>query len=109
VGLGLAGEDMISACRVLAKFSKDHANLKIKAAFLDGSLVMADRVKEIANIPSREILLTQIVTGIKSPITSFAGVLGGILRKFVVSDRFSLDSANSLIGAPIKHKVVILL
>ena len=83
VGLGLAGEDMISACRVLAKFSKDHASLKIKAAFLDGSFVMADRVKEIANIPSREVLLTQLVTGIKSPITSFAGVLGGILRKFV--------------------------
>ncbi len=83
VGLGLAGEDMISACRVLTKFSKDHANLKIKAAFLDGSFVMPERVKEIASIPSKEVLLTRVVTGIKSPITGFVCALGGILRKFV--------------------------
>jgi large subunit ribosomal protein L10 len=83
VGLSLAGDDIITPCKVLAKFSKDHKCLAIKAAIFDGKLVGPERVTNIANLPPREALIAQVVTGIKSPITGFVLTLGGILRKFV--------------------------
>ncbi len=83
VGLGLAGDDIISACKILAKFSREHDKLKIKAAFLDGKLVGADRVNEIAALPHKEVLIAMVVGGIKAPITGFVFTLSGILRKLV--------------------------
>ena len=83
IGLSLAGDDIITACKVLAKFSKDHSKLKITAAVFDGKLVSPEKVNSIASLPSREVLIAQVVGGIKSPITGFVLVLGGVLRKFV--------------------------
>ena len=83
VGLGLAGDDIITACKILAKFSKDHGKLKIKATILDGKMVSSEKVSEIASLPSREVLLARVVGGIKSPITGFVLTLKGVLNKFV--------------------------
>ena len=38
---------------------------------------------ELASLPPRNVLLGQVVGGIKSPITGFVRTLGGIIRKFV--------------------------
>jgi len=83
VGLGLAGDDIVSAAKVLSKFAKEHDKLKIQAAILDGKFVPASRVKEIASLPAREVLLARIAGGMMAPITGFVMVLGGTLRKFV--------------------------
>lgn len=83
VGLGLAGEDIVTVAKVLSKFSKDHDKLKIKAAIFDGMFVTAEKVQEIASLPAREVLLARVVRGMKAPITGLVLVLGGALRKFV--------------------------
>jgi len=83
VGISLSGDDIISTCKVLVNFSKDHDKFKIKGAILDGKSVTPEKVKQLASLPSREALLAQVVGGIKSPITGFVNVLGGVLRKFV--------------------------
>ncbi len=83
VGVSLSGEDIIATSKVLVNFAKTHEKFKIKGAMIDGKLVTTDKIKEIASLPSREVLLAQIVGGIKSPITGFVMVLGGIIRKFV--------------------------
>jgi large subunit ribosomal protein L10 len=83
LGLGLAGEDIVGATKVLARFAKDHKKLEIKAAFMDGKLISSARVNEIAALPPREVLLAKIVGGIKAPITGLVLTLGGVLRKFV--------------------------
>ena len=44
---------------------------------------LADKIKEIASLPSKEALLARVVGGIKAPITGFVMVLGGVIRKFV--------------------------
>ena len=83
VGLGLAGDDIIAPCKVLAKFSKAHDNLKIKAAVLDGKFLPAARIIEMANLPSKEVLLAMVLGGMKAPITGLVFTLSGILKKFV--------------------------
>lgn len=83
VGISLVGMDFISVCKTLVGFTKEHQSLKIKGAYLDGKNISPEKIKEIAVLPARDILLAQVVGGIKSPITGFVNVLGGVLRKFV--------------------------
>lgn len=83
VGISLSGEDIVATSKILVNFSKTHEKFKIKGAVIDGKLVAVDKVKEMASLPTKDVLLAQVVGGIKAPITGFVSVLGGILRKFV--------------------------
>ena len=83
VGISLSGDDVIATSKVLVNFSKTHEKFKIKGAYIDGKLISAEKIKEMASLPSKEVLLAQVVCGIKAPITGFVMVLGGVIRKFV--------------------------
>lgn len=76
-------DDVIKAARAFVSFARDHKTLKLNCAFIDGKVEVADRIKHLAMLPSREALLGMVVTYIKSPITGFAGVLNGLLRNLV--------------------------
>jgi len=83
IGIAFSGEDIASTCKILVNFSKDHEKFKIKAALVDGKALSADRIKTLASLPSREVLLSTVLGAIKSPITGFVLTLGGIITKFV--------------------------
>lgn len=83
MGIGFSGDDIISTCKVMVNFSKDHDKFKIKGAVVDGKVLEPEKVKILAMLPSKEVLLAQVVGGIKSPITGFVNTLSAVLRKFV--------------------------
>jgi len=83
MGISFSGEDIVATCKTVAGFAKDHNKFKIKGAIIDGKPVTVDKVKELANLPSRQVILTQVAVSMKSPITGFVNVLSGVLRKFV--------------------------
>jgi large subunit ribosomal protein L10 len=83
VGISLSGDDVIATSKVLVNFSKTHEKFKIKGAVIDGKLIAEDKIKQLASLPTRDVLLAQVARGMKAPITGFVSVLGGVLRKFV--------------------------
>jgi len=83
MGISLCGEDVITTCSLLVNFSKMNDKFKIKSAVINGKRLSADRIKELAGLPPKNVLRARAVGGIKSPITGFVNTLGGILRKFV--------------------------
>ncbi|MDP3790680.1 MAG: 50S ribosomal protein L10 [Candidatus Omnitrophota bacterium] len=83
VGVSLSGEDYLATTKALVNFAKTHEKFQIKGAYIDGKLIGVDKIKEMAALPSKEVLLARVVGGIKAPITGFVMVLGGIIRKFV--------------------------
>ena len=83
MGISLSGEDIIATCKALSTFAKANSKFKIEGAVIDGQSVSQEKVAALALLPSKQVLLAQVVTGIKSPITGFVNVLGGVLRKFV--------------------------
>ncbi|MDD5174443.1 MAG: 50S ribosomal protein L10 [Candidatus Omnitrophota bacterium] len=83
VGISLSGDDIIATSKVLVNFSKTHEKFKIKGAVIDGKLVAVDKINHMASLPAKDVLLAQVVRGMKAPITGFVGVMGGIIRKFV--------------------------
>lgn len=83
MGISLCGEDVAATCNLLVNFAKTNDKFKIKGAVIDGKRLSADKVKELASLPPRNVLIAKVVGGIKSPITGFVNTLGGVLRKFV--------------------------
>lgn len=84
VGIVVANEDAVAPAKVLKKFKSDNKELLgLKAAFLDGSLFGVDDILKLADIPSREVLLAQLLSVLKAPVTNFAGSLNAILVKLV--------------------------
>jgi len=81
-GVGFLG-DVIGASKAFVDFSKKHPSLKLKAAFIDGKIESLDRIKHLAALPPKEVLLSLVISYMKSPITGFVGVLSGCLRKLV--------------------------
>ena len=91
IGVSFAGDDVISACSILVRFSKTHDKFKIKGGVIEGKRMPADKINQLASLPPREVLLAQVVGSMKSPITGFVNVLGGVLRKFV----YAIDAIKS--------------
>jgi len=83
IGISFAGGDVVSACNILAGFAKAHDKFKIKGGVIYGKRTPAGRIRELASLPPKNVLIARVIGGIKSPITGFVNVLGGVLRKFV--------------------------
>ena len=74
-------EDATAAARELNKFAKTADALEFKAAVVEGTLYDAAGVKTLANIPSREELISKLLGSLQSPITNLARVLNQIAEK----------------------------
>jgi len=77
-------KDIISAAKIVKEFSKELKALKIKAGILDSKFIDADSMEKMADLPSREVLLIQIVTAMQAPISGLINTLSGITKNLVM-------------------------
>ena len=82
--------DPVAPAKIVSDFAKIHKALEIKAGILENKVIDDSGVKALADLPSREVLLAQVLAGMQSPMYGFAGSLQGILRKFV----YALDAVR---------------
>lgn len=83
VALTLSYDDEVAGARLLNKYAKDNEALQLDGGILEGKFIMADMVKRLANLPSREQLLAKLVGSMNSPMSGIVGVLSGVQRNFV--------------------------
>ncbi len=76
--------DYTSAAKILYDFSKKHEFFKIKAGFIDGKFADKNQIVMLSKLPSKEILLAQVLRGLNSPIAGFVNILNAVLRNFVI-------------------------
>ncbi|NLD98399.1 MAG: 50S ribosomal protein L10 [Fibrobacter sp.] len=70
--------------KIIRDFQKDNKDmLGLKAAYVDGTVFNGEDALKLADLPSREVLLSQLLGCLQAPMGKFAGVLNGILSKFV--------------------------
>ena len=79
--IAICKDDATAPARILSKFAKGCPALEIKAGVVEGVVYDAKGMAAIANIPSREELLSKFLGSIQSPITNFARVLNQIAEK----------------------------
>jgi large subunit ribosomal protein L10 len=70
--------------RVLTEFIRTtKSNLKIKGGFLPERLLSAAEIETLAKLPSREVLIAQVIAGLQSPLYRLVNVLNGPMRGLV--------------------------
>ena len=73
--------DAVSAAKVVADFAKTNDKLVIRGGAFAGKVLDVAGVKQLANIPSKEVLLAQLCGLLMSPISRTAVVLGALAAK----------------------------
>ncbi|AEA13789.1 MULTISPECIES: 50S ribosomal protein L10 [Bacillus] len=70
--IAFSNEDVVAPAKVLNDFATKHEALEIKAGVIEGKLVTLDEVKAIATLPSREGLLSMLLSVLQAPIRNLA-------------------------------------
>lgn len=65
-------EDLIAPAKVAKKFADDFEQLTIKGGIIEGKLATVAEVEALAAVPSKDVLLSQIVYALLFPITKLA-------------------------------------
>ena len=79
--IAVSKTDATAPARILAKAAKNAEALEIKSGVVEGTYYDSKAIMTIANIPSREELLSKLLGSMQSPITNFARVIKQIAEQ----------------------------
>jgi large subunit ribosomal protein L10 len=75
------GVDAVAPARVLADFAKTNDKLVVRAGAYGGKVLDKSGVQALASIPSREVLLAQLLGVMQAPISGFARVIAAVAEQ----------------------------
>jgi large subunit ribosomal protein L10 len=79
----VVAKDPVAAAKVLSDFAKENDKRPaVKGGMFDGKAVDAAQVAQLANMPSREQMLSQLGGYMQAPMTQFATVMNSLLSNF---------------------------
>jgi large subunit ribosomal protein L10 len=82
-GLVFCFEDPVGPAKVLYEIHKKVEKPKIKIIWMEGRLLEENQLRSLAALPSKDVILTQIVFGLNAPLANLVGTLQGVMRNFV--------------------------
>ncbi len=77
------GRDPVATAKVLHEFAKTNDKFVIKAGAMAGAVLSSKDVAALANLPSRDELLSKLMGTMQAPITKFVQTLNEVPTKFV--------------------------
>lgn len=77
--------DEVSAPKVLIKSIEKNKKLQVKFGVVDGKVVDAKEIEKLSKLPSKEILVAQLLSMLNAPATALANVLSAPTRGLVVA------------------------
>ncbi len=84
IGVAFGYGDQVMPAKIVAKFAKETETFKILGGLLDGKLLSDKEVLALAKLPSREVLLAQVVGALSAPMLNLAVALSGNMRNLAV-------------------------
>lgn len=81
--LTVSYDDPVAPAKILTDFAKDNPQLVIRTAVLEGRALTSDDLKALSSLPSREVLLSQVLSVMQAVPTSFVRVLNAVPQKVV--------------------------
>jgi large subunit ribosomal protein L10 len=82
--IAFIADDPAPAAKKLSEVARSTRILAVKGGVMNGQTLSADDVRQIGDLPSREVLQAQVVGAIASPVTGMVNVLAAPLREFLV-------------------------
>ena len=100
IGFVVTDGDPAAAAKAFVKYSKDNElPINIIGGMLDAAVLSADRIKDLAKLPSKDELIAKMLGSMNSPITGLVMVMSGPVRALAtvlqrhVDDQQSAESA----------------
>lgn len=90
--MAVSALDPVAPAKIITEFVKEHKlqTLSVKAGLVEGRVIDEKGVKALASLPSREVLVAQVLAGMQSPIVGLVNVLQGSIRNLV----YALDAVR---------------
>ena len=83
VGIGFCGNNIPGVAKAIADFAKDYEVMQIKGGLLGNRVIDETGVRNLAKLPSLEVLRAQLLGVINAPASQLVGVLAGGVRQLV--------------------------
>ena len=77
-GIAFSYSDATAPARVLSESIKAYKKMSLKGGLVEGEFMDAANIQKVADIPSRDVLISKFMGSIQSPISSFARVVSQI-------------------------------
>ena len=81
IAMLFAADDVSGPARILNDYIRANRKMAIKGGLLEGQVIKADVVTELADLPSREVLLSRLLGAMQAPLGSLASVLQAPMSK----------------------------
>lgn len=81
IAMLFAADDVSAPARILNDYIRVNRKMTIKGGLLEGQVVKADAVTELADLPSREVLLSRLLGAMQAPLGNLASILEAPLSK----------------------------
>lgn len=79
--IAFSKEDPVAAAKILSDFAKKNDALKLKGGVVEGQVVGFDQIKALADLPSREGLLSMLLSVLQAPMRNFALAVKAVAEK----------------------------
>ena len=70
--IAFSNEDVVAPAKIINEFAKKNEALEIKAGIIEGNVSTVEDVKALAELPSREGLLSMLLSVLQAPVRNFA-------------------------------------
>ena len=83
--LAVSYDDPVAPAKILNEYAAKHENFKIKMGFVEGKVITPAEVKDLADLPSREVLIATVLGTMNAPVTGLVTVLNGTIKGLAVA------------------------
>ena len=81
--VALSYDDPVSPAKVLTKFAEENDRLEIKAGVMDGKVLDTAAIKALSSLPSREVLLGQLLSVMNAVPTAFVRAMNDLPKRLL--------------------------
>jgi len=99
-GIAFADGDPVSAAKALKEFGKENEAFAVKGGMLGSDFLSPERISELADIESREVLLSKIAGAMKAPMANLAGLLEALPRNLASAMQQLVEKKEESAPAP---------
>ena len=80
--IATSDDDYVAAARILCGFAdKSKKGFAVKGGYMDGEVMSMDKIVELSKLPTRDVLLANVLGAFQAPIASFARAVQAIVDK----------------------------
>ena len=79
--IAFSNEDIVAPAKILSQFAKKNEQLKVKVGVVEGKVVDASQIKALAELPSRDGMLSMLLSVLQAPVRGFALAVKAVADK----------------------------